>query len=106
MLNPITRSLFPEKDDPILNYLNEDGTMIEPEYYIPILPFVLVNGISGIGTGFSSNLPSFHPKQLVSYIRNNLTNTPQNIEKFIPYYENFTGSVALIVGETSKFLCL
>ena len=104
MLNPITRSLFPEKDDPILNYLNEDGTMIEPEYYIPILPFVLVNGISGIGTGFSSNLPSFHPKQLVSYIRNNLTNTQQNIEKFIPYYENFTGSVAQIVGETSKFL--
>ena len=103
MLNPLTRALFPEKDDSILHYLNEDGTIIEPEYYIPILPFVLVNGISGIGTGFSSNLPSFNPKQLVSYIRNSLTNT-QNTDVFIPYYENFTGTVKQIEGETSKFL--
>ena len=103
LLNPLTRALFPEKDDSILNYLNEDGTMIEPEYYIPILPFVLVNGISGIGTGYSSNLPSFNPKQIVQYIRNSLTNI-QNTETFIPYYENFTGTVKPIEGDTSKFL--
>jgi DNA topoisomerase-2 len=103
MINPLTRALFPEKDDPILHYLNEDGVMIEPEYYIPILPFVLVNGISGIGTGFSSNLPSFNPKQIVQYIRNGLANI-QNTENFIPYYENFTGTVKQIEGETSKFL--
>ena len=103
MLNPLARAIFPEKDDPILHYLNEDGTMIEPEYYIPILPFVLVNGISGIGTGFSSNLPSFNPKQLVYHIRNSLTNI-QNTEQFIPYYENFTGTVKQVEGETSKFL--
>jgi DNA topoisomerase-2 len=103
MLTHITRALFPEKDDPILHYLNEDGTMIEPEYYIPILPFVLVNGISGIGTGFSSNLPAFNPKQIVQYIRNSLTNI-QNTDVFIPYYENFTGTVKQIEGETTKFL--
>ena len=57
-LNPITRYLFPEMDDQVLNYLNDDGTMVEPEFYVPIIPFALVNGISGIGTGFSCNIPA------------------------------------------------
>ena len=50
-LNPITRSIFSEFDDPILDYLNDDGIPIEPLYYVPIIPMVLVNGASGIGTG-------------------------------------------------------
>jgi DNA topoisomerase-2 len=39
-------------DDAVLSYLDDDGTIVEPEYYVPIIPFALVNGISGIGTGF------------------------------------------------------
>ena len=59
-LNPLTRYIFPELDDPVLNYLNDDGTMVEPGFYVPIIPFALVNGISGIGTGFSCNIPAFN----------------------------------------------
>jgi len=95
-LNPITRLLFPEQDDPILNYLNEDGTSIEPEYYVPILPMVLVNGISGIGTGFSSSIPPFHPLRLVEYLRGRLASDRQSsgsTAPFVPYYENFRGTV-------------
>jgi DNA topoisomerase-2 len=55
-LNPITRRIFNEADDAILNYLDDDGRFVE-QYYIPIIPFVLVNGISGIGTGFSTKIP-------------------------------------------------
>jgi DNA topoisomerase-2 len=54
-LNPITRRIFNEADDAILNYL-DDGRLLS-QYYIPIIPFVLVNGISGIGTGFSTKIP-------------------------------------------------
>ena len=104
-LNPLTRCLFPELDDPILHYLNEDGTSIEPEYYVPILPMVLVNGISGIGTGFSSSIPSFHPMKLVEYLRNRLnTRISSDPDDFIPYYENFRGTVNRVEGETQKFL--
>ena len=40
-LNPLTRYIFPELDDPVLNYLNDDGTLVEPEFYVPI---IYVNG--------------------------------------------------------------
>ena len=60
--------MFPELDDQVLIYLNDDGTMVEPEYYVPIIPFALVNGISGIGTGFSCNIPAFNPLDLIRYL--------------------------------------
>jgi DNA topoisomerase-2 len=126
-LNTLTRYLFPEQDDPILNYLDEDGTSIEPEYYVPILPLVLVNGISGIGTGFSSSIPSFHPSQLVAYLRRVLTtgqraeclqqlttestegthsslgsSIQDNKETFVPYYENFRGTVSPVSDPSSE----
>jgi DNA topoisomerase-2 len=53
-LNPLTRMLFSEHDDAILPQLEEEGLKIEPEYYVPILPLILVNGGEGIGTGWST----------------------------------------------------
>ena len=104
-LEPITRTLFLEDDDVILNYLNDDGTLVEPEYYVPILPFILMNGTSGIGTGFSSSIPAYHPLDLVKYIRNKLSDTNNNYDvsvEFVPYYEGFLGTVQKIAD--NKFL--
>ena len=107
-LEPITRTLFLEDDDVILNYLNDDGTLVEPEYYVPILPFILMNGTSGIGTGFSSSIPAYHPLDLVKYIRNKLADTNNNYDvsssviEFVPYYEGFLGTVQKIAE--NKFL--
>jgi len=47
----ITRTIFHPADDPLLNNLKDDNDLIEPEYYLPIIPMVLVNGAEGIGTG-------------------------------------------------------
>lgn len=41
-------------DDPLLKYLEEDGDLIEPEWYVPVIPMILVNGSEGIGTGKSA----------------------------------------------------
>jgi len=71
-LNTLTRSLFPEADDSVLNYLDDDGQLVEPDYYVPILPFVLLNGISGIGTGFSCSIPSYHPLEMIRYLRHKM----------------------------------
>ena len=108
-LNPLTRTLFPESDDAILKYTDDDGTVVEPEYYVPIIPFVLINGISGIGTGFSSSIPSFDPRDIVQYLRGKLQggsvggSVGSVIQcNFVPYYEGFTGSVRKLTDK--KFL--
>jgi DNA topoisomerase-2 len=101
-LNKITRTIFPVADDSILEYLNDDGTIVEPIFYAPIIPMVLVNGSKGIGTGFSTDIMPYDPIQIIDYLNNILLNK-DNIDKvFIPYYEGFQGIVSKISEE--KFL--
>lgn len=53
-LSKVTRLIFPEPDDHSLKYLEDEGLIIEPEWYMPIIPMALVNGAEGIGTGWST----------------------------------------------------
>ena len=103
-LEKITRLIFPEQDDNVLKYLSDDGTPVEPMYYIPIIPMVLVNGSKGIGTGFSTDIPCYNPADIIRYIKNKLhgeLNSNNGIE-FIPYYQDFEGEI-LKLGE-NKFM--
>jgi len=103
LLNPMTRALFPDADDHVLNYLDDDGTMVEPEFYVPIIPFALVNGISGIGTGFSCNIPAFSPNQIIDYLELKLKGRGVvDAVDFVPYYEGFKGKI--IRMEANKYL--
>ncbi len=105
-LNPLTRAIFVEADDHVLTYVNDDGTIVEPEFYCPIIPFALLNGISGIGTGFSANIPAFSPKQIIGYLQNKLLGTEANntATTFVPYYEGFKGTVVPLPGDVHRFL--
>ena len=91
-LNPITRLIFRKEDDAILHYLDDDGLSVEPIYYIPIIPMILVNGALGIGTGFATNIPCFHPKEIISSIQQKLQ-CSDHIAKLHPYYTGFTGEI-------------
>ena len=95
-LERITRCLFPEQDDNILRYLNDDGTPVEPQFYVPIIPMVLVNGSKGIGTGFSTEIMCYNPLQIINYLKNKLQQLETDGTEFIPYYEGFTGSITKI----------
>jgi DNA topoisomerase-2 len=101
-LEKITRILFPEQDDNILKYLNDDGTPVEPQFYVPIIPMVLVNGSKGIGTGFSTEIMCYNPVQIITYIKNKLQNIVNSANEFLPYYEGFTGSITKL--NDNKFL--
>tara|TARA_Y100000389_G_scaffold178006_1_gene190770 strand:- start:565 stop:3858 length:3294 start_codon:yes stop_codon:yes gene_type:complete len=94
-LNNISRSIFRAEDDPILNYLDDDGLSVEPIFYVPIIPMVLVNGSVGIGTGFSTSIPCFNPIEIIQYIKNLLENVENNITLNV-YYRNFKGSIEQI----------
>ena len=100
-LNKITRSIFPASDDNILNYLNDDGLSVEPVFYAPIIPMVLINGSKGIGTGFSTDIMCYNPLQIIEYLKNKLLSIEDEME-FIPYYEGFKGLITKITDD--KFL--
>ena len=103
-LERITRFIYPADDDYILNYLDDDGTIVEPQFYVPIIPMILVNGSSGIGTGFSSDVLCYNPIDIITYLKNKLSGQTQLNENFdfMPYYEGFTGSIRKLT--TNKIL--
>ncbi|KAH7570640.1 hypothetical protein ACOSQ2_019276 [Xanthoceras sorbifolium] len=90
-LSPITRFLFPKDDDKLLDYLNEDGQSIEPAWYMPIIPTVLVNGSEGIGTGWSSYIPNYNPRDIVANVKRLLNG--EMMEPMHPWYRGFRGTI-------------
>ena len=98
----ITRRIFIEQDDNVLKYLSDDGTPVEPQFYVPIIPMVLVNGSKGIGTGFSTEIMCYNPRDIIAYLKNLLQDTKVIPIEFTPYYEGFNGTISKI-GDT-KFL--
>eukprot|EP00281_Chroomonas_sp_CCMP1168_P017835 CAMPEP_0206219840 /NCGR_PEP_ID=MMETSP0047_2-20121206/4530_1 /ASSEMBLY_ACC=CAM_ASM_000192 /TAXON_ID=195065 /ORGANISM="Chroomonas mesostigmatica_cf, Strain CCMP1168" /LENGTH=598 /DNA_ID=CAMNT_0053642403 /DNA_START=15 /DNA_END=1808 /DNA_ORIENTATION=+ len=66
----ITRCIFREEDDPILKYMKDDGQTIEPEYFLPVVPMVLINGCeAGIAVGWSSFVPMYNPRDCINSLR-------------------------------------
>eukprot|EP00759_Apiculatamorpha_spiralis_P046862 PhF_6_TR42951/c0_g1_i1/m.65305/K03164/TOP2; DNA topoisomerase II len=94
-LNPMTRKLFPKEDDLVLSYREEDNEQIEPFHFVPIIPTVLLNGTSGIGTGFQNCLACHNPLDLIQYVRGLLKNKGKRVEgvELKPWYRGFLGTV-------------
>ena len=93
-LNPITRKIFPEADDAILDYVEDDGYVIEPIYYVPIIPMILVNGTKGIGTGFSTDIMCYNPIQIIEFLEAKLHKVVDVTNLLIePYYQGFKGKI-------------
>lgn len=90
-LNKITRTIFNPLDDALYRYLQEDEQTVEPEWYLPVLPMILVNGTEGIGTGWSTNIPQFNPKDIVDNIRR-LMNGEEMLE-MAPWYRGWEGEI-------------
>src|SRR5210317_285861 len=85
------RRIFDAKDDAILTYLDDDGRSIEPEYYMPTLPMVLVNGTEGIGTGFSCYVPPFNPVDIKQNIIDHISGKP--MKRMKPWFRGFKGRI-------------
>lgn len=90
-LNPITRKIFRPEDDAILSYINDEGMSIEPEYYIPVIPTILVNGALGLGTGWSTKIPMWNVHDIIHYMQNVILHKPLN--KINYYYKDFKGEI-------------
>ena len=106
LLNPLTSILFPLPDMPLLEYLDDDGAQVEPKHYAPIIPVALLNGVHGVGTGYSTSVPMYNPLEICDAFIARLSGVADGEEHHSgfpdlqPYYHGFTGTI-LQVAEKS-----
>jgi DNA gyrase/topoisomerase IV subunit B len=90
-LSELSTCLFDRRDLPLLNYLVDDGKRVEPDFFVPVIPNILVNGCEGIGTGYSTFIPPFNPVEITQNLLNVLDR--KEILEMIPYYRGFNGKM-------------
>lgn len=96
LFNPI------DIDTNFIEQLEEDGQKIEPQFYTPILPLLLINGTEGIGTGFSTKIPSFNPDDIKERLLMLLNDPDVTVPEMTPWYRGFKGHISKV--ETNKWL--
>eukprot|EP00931_Biecheleriopsis_adriatica_P066268 TRINITY_DN40663_c0_g1_i1.p1 TRINITY_DN40663_c0_g1~~TRINITY_DN40663_c0_g1_i1.p1 ORF type:complete len:1271 (+),score=305.82 TRINITY_DN40663_c0_g1_i1:447-3815(+) len=91
-LEPIAKKLFRPEDEPILDYQLEEMHEVEPRFLLPVVPTVLLNGGSGIGTGWSSDVANYNPLEVIAATRQVLDGdtSPQTLT---PWYRGFHGEI-------------
>jgi DNA topoisomerase-2 len=90
-LSELAFHIYNPLDNPLFEYNEDDGKKIEPLWYLPILPMILVNGTEGIGTGFSTKVPPHDPEVIVQNLFNLMDDKP--MVKMMPWFRGFKGDI-------------
>ncbi|KAI1465889.1 type II DNA topoisomerase [Daldinia caldariorum] len=95
-LSPFARRVFSPLDEPRLEYQVEDGKRIEPKVYVPVIPMILVNGADGIGTGWSTSIPNYHPLDIIRNLKRRMGRMDGEDEKpfetMTPWFRGWKGT--------------
>jgi DNA topoisomerase-2 len=96
-LSPFARRVFSALDEPIYEYNTDDGRQIEPVVYAPVVPMVLINGAEGIGTGWSTSIPNYHPVDVVNNLKRRMgrlegQDGEEPFEKMMPWFRGWKGT--------------
>lgn len=114
-MEPLTPLIFREEDDILLERVCDDGDEVEPKFYIPIIPMVLVNGAHGIGSGWSSSIPCYNPLDIIQCIEiwlkkdgKIMTEDEDSIISYlpdlVPWYRGFNGTIEKKKDNDSTFV--
>lgn len=82
---------FMYEDDPILEQQYFEGNRIEPRFYVPTLPFLLVNGSEGVSSGFAQKILPRYPENLKTYILNSINGKENDDSLLYPWVKGFEG---------------
>ena len=108
-LSEITPIIFNPLDNPLLEYeVDDDGNQVEPKYYIPIVPMILINGCDGIGTGFSTTIPGHDPlviTRLLRYMINDNYDDNNDMDfDILPWYRGFKGRIRRLDNKPNTYV--
>jgi len=78
------------KDFELTSQRFEEGEEIEPKFFLPIIPTVLLNGGSGIAVGFATNIMNRHPLTLIDACYDVLDK--KKVRQLPPWIRGFTGT--------------
>lgn len=103
-LSPLARKVFHVADEALLEHDQDDGKPIEPTMYVPVLPMILVNGADGIGTGWSSSIPNYNPKEIVENLKRRMAGgSKDDMVRMMPWFKNWDGTIEDMGGDRYKF---
>ena len=85
--------LFNKNDNNILVKQYFEGEQIEPMFYLPTLPLLLINGSEGVSSGFAQKILSRDPQKIKKAIKQTLEGSVYNTNLLTPYFEGFNGVV-------------
>ncbi|KAL7628945.1 DNA topoisomerase 2 [Parahypoxylon ruwenzoriense] len=104
-LSPFARRVFSPLDEPILEQQIEEGKKIEPKVYVPVIPMILVNGADGIGTGWSTSIPNYHPMEIVRNLKRRMGcldgDEEKPFETMTPWFRGWKGTSQ--VAENNRY---
>jgi DNA topoisomerase-2 len=94
-LEHIVDTILRKEDTTILKHIDDDGLLVEPETYFPVVPLLVINGCIGIGTGFSTDIPPHNPEEVVGLLRDRLEGRRATLERLAmrPWWLGFKGAV-------------
>lgn len=90
-LNSNFRNIY--KDFELLETREEEGNEIEPSYFLPVIPTVLLNGSSGIAVGFATNILNRNPIDLIDTCLKSLNG--KRFKEPLPWWKGFNGEVKI-----------
>ena len=93
-LEDIVSTMFRKEDGALLKYIDDDGDVVEPEYYLPVVPLLAINGSVGIGTGYSTDIPPHKPDDIICLLRHRLEGSMPSLagHPLDPWWFGFKGT--------------
>lgn len=88
------------KDFEILTYTKQDGKFFEPDFYLPVIPTILLNGISGIAVGFACEFQPYEEKDIKENIKRFLNG--KKMKELKPFFKGFEGKIEKIDGKWTQ----
>lgn len=93
-MDRLTSLIYRKEDDYLLERVIDDGDEVEPKFYVPIIPMILVNGCTvGIGTGWSCSVPNYNPLDIINIVKLWLKGKDISKEFIQPWYRGFKGNI-------------